>query len=122
MKFQCFLFYLFQMINLKVQKIAFFLFFEIIKLKNRRKLMDTNTPASSGILKEIRELYMLALEKGNFSVALKAQEILGRELGFTQPKSEKEKIDLNDLSDDDISNLIMILEAKLKLDHPGHAE
>lgn len=84
--------------------------------------MDTNTPASSGILKEIRELYMLALEKGNFSVALKAQEILGRELGFTQPKPQKEKIDLNDLSDDDISNLIMILEAKLKLDHPGHAE
>jgi len=81
--------------------------------------MNTNSSVSKNILRDVDDLYQLALENGNFSVALKAKELLGREYGFFAPKpppSQKEKMDLNAISDEDIDHLIKALEAKLKLD------
>lgn len=80
--------------------------------------MTTPSP-SSDILKDLEEIYLMALGKGNFSVALKTRELLGRERGLFNLKNsacKKKTISLEDLSDEDITHLIEELEAKLKLD------
>lgn len=82
--------------------------------------MKTRSSVSKEILKDLEDLYQLALEKENFPSALKAKELLGREYGLFFPKSssaQKEKMALSNISDDDIHHLIEELEAKLKLDH-----
>lgn len=76
--------------------------------------------SSSAILKDLEEIYLMSLEKGNFAVALKAKELLGRELGLFALKNTsaiKNKLSLSDLSEEDIIRLIEELETKLKLDH-----
>jgi len=82
--------------------------------------MVIDSLSSKGILNDLEALYLMALEKGNFAVALKAKELLGRELGLFALKNSsvtKDKVSLNDLSDEDITHLIKELEIKLKLDH-----
>jgi len=80
--------------------------------------MKTQSSISKAILRDLENLYQLALEKENFSSALKAKELLGREYGLFAPKSptsQKEKMDLNNISDEDINQLIKALETKLKM-------
>ncbi len=87
--------------------------------------MTTTLPSSASILKDLEKIYLMALGKGNYSVALKVKELLGRELGLFTLKSSattKNKISLNDLSDEDITQLIKELEAKLKLDQKDDTE
>ena len=87
--------------------------------------MTTTLPSSVGILKDLEKIYLMALGKGNHSVALKVKELLGREVGlFTLKNSAtaKNKISLKDLSDEDIAQLIKELEAKLKLDQKDNTE
>jgi len=72
------------------------------------------------ILKDLEEIYLQAMEKGNFAVALKAKELLGKELGLfilTPANAEKRKISLADLSDDELNSLIEDIENQLALDH-----
>lgn len=71
------------------------------------------------ILKDLEDIYRQAMEKGNFTVALKVKELLGKELGlFTKDaKARNGRISLGDLSDDDIAALIADLENQLALDH-----
>lgn len=71
------------------------------------------------ILKDLEEIYLQAMEKGNFSVALKAKELLGKELGLfglSSANGSKRKISLADLSDDELSSLIEDIENQLALD------
>jgi len=86
--------------------------------------MASDSRLSSDILKDLEKIYLMALGKENFSVALKAKELLGRQLGFfalKNPMLKKNKLSLEHLSDEDITHLIKELEAKLKLD-PGERE
>lgn len=81
--------------------------------------MTVDSLSLKGILKDLEEIYFMALGKGNYSVALKTKELLGREAGLFSGKQsplKKKLVSLNDLSDDDITNLIEELETKLKLD------
>lgn len=84
--------------------------------------MKTQSSVSKNILRDLEDIYQLALEKENFPSALKAKELLGREYGLFVPKStssQKQKMDLNNISDEDMDHLIKALEAKLKLDPPN---
>jgi len=73
--------------------------------------MISNTKRSH-ILKDLENLYALALEKGNFSVALKAKELLGREQGLFSGASHKKKLSLESLSDEDLDAFIQELEGQ----------
>lgn len=87
--------------------------------------MVVDSLSSATIVKDLEEIYHMALEKGNFAVALKAKELLGRELGLFGLKGSsipQNKVSLNDLSNEDILHLIEELEAKLKLDHSKSEE
>ena len=82
--------------------------------------MTIHSLSLEGILKDLQEIYLMALGKQQYSVALKIQELLGRELGLFSGKEsppKKKEVSLNDLSNDDITRLIEELENKLKLDH-----
>jgi hypothetical protein len=72
--------------------------------------MVTGPPAKD-ILNDLENLYILAMEKGNFTAALKAKELLGRECGLFS--SKKAKISLTDLSDEEIERLIQEIEAQM---------
>jgi hypothetical protein len=68
------------------------------------------------ILNDLEEIFTLAMSKGNFSVALKTRELLGRELGLFQSKtasSKKEGISLADFSDEDLNRLVKESERQL---------
>jgi hypothetical protein len=69
--------------------------------------------SSTDILKDIEEVYMAAMEKGNFSVALKAKELLGRERGLFS-MSKKKTFALIDLSEEDLNRLLQEIEMQLK--------
>lgn len=87
--------------------------------------MATDFPSPTSILKDLNELRHMALEKGNFTAALKATELLGREVGlFTLKKSSQktDDISLDNLSEEDMLHLIQELEAKLQLDHRANRE
>ncbi|MBY0502187.1 MAG: hypothetical protein K2P93_09370 [Alphaproteobacteria bacterium] len=74
------------------------------------------------ILKDIEDIFEQALAKANFSVALKAKELLGREQGLfltKRPPSKKETINLADLSEEDLLQLIQQLESKLNFERSG---
>jgi len=68
------------------------------------------------LLKDLEETYMRAIEKGNFTAALKAKELIGKEMGlFEAPAKKKSKkdshqLDFKKLSDADIQNLISVLQ------------
>jgi hypothetical protein len=63
------------------------------------------------ILKDLENLYLLAMEKGNFTAALKAKELLGRECGLFSHK--KNKLSLADISDEEIDRLIQEIEVQM---------
>jgi uncharacterized protein YfkK (UPF0435 family) len=87
--------------------------------------MTLDSLASTNILKDLEDLYFMALEKGNYSVALKAKELLGRERGLFALKNtalQKPQISLENISDENLNHLIEELEVKLTLDHSGGAE
>ncbi|MBI2706978.1 MAG: hypothetical protein HYX35_01480 [Proteobacteria bacterium] len=69
--------------------------------------------SSAGILRDIEEVYALAMEKGNFTAALRAKELLGRECGLFSV-SKKKRFSLADLSEEDLNRLIQELEAQIK--------
>lgn len=73
-------------------------------------------PSAQDILKDLENLYVLAMEKGNFAAALKAKELLGRESGLFS--SRKTKVSLADLSDEDIERLIQEVEGQMKFMKP----
>lgn len=81
--------------------------------------MATDFLSASSILQDLQDIYLRALEKGNFSVALKAKELLGRELGLF--RLNKKKISIDDFSEEDLAHLIETIEEKLRLD-PGACE
>lgn len=77
----------------------------------------TDTPdIREKLLKDLEETYMRAIEKGNFTAALKAKELIGKEMGlFETEKKKKSKkdphqLDFKKLSDANIQNLISILQ------------
>jgi|JI6StandDraft_1071083.scaffolds.fasta_scaffold915601_1 hypothetical protein len=75
------------------------------------------------ILKDLEDIFTLAMSKGNFSVALKTRELLGRELGLFRSKinsSKKEGLKLTDFSEEDLNRLVDKGEQQLHLDSKGH--
>lgn len=75
--------------------------------------MRTSDSVTSCILKDLEAIYNLAMEKGNFAVALKAKELLGREEGLFSSSSRKKRVCLADLSEEDIHCLIQEIEGYL---------
>ena len=72
------------------------------------------------VLIDLEDIYRQAMEKENFATALKAKELLGKELGLfglRTGKDGKRKISLADLSDEALSSLIEDIETQLALDH-----
>lgn len=81
--------------------------------------MTINTTHRIGILRDLENIYTLAMEKGNFAAALKAKELLGREYGLFSHKvssSRKTQVSLGDLSEEDIKRLMGEIEKQLSLD------
>ena len=81
--------------------------------------MQKNTNFRESILKDLEDIYAMAMRNENFGVVLKAKELLGREFGLfshASPSSKKGDVALKDLSDDDITRLIGELEEQLTLD------
>lgn len=68
------------------------------------------------LLKNLEELYSLALTKENLPVALKILELLGRQHGLFAPQNTKKSLELETLTENDLKRLIKQLESKLKLD------
>lgn len=67
----------------------------------------------SQILDDLETLYTLALEKENFSVALKVKELLGKECGLFFPSAQRKPVSLKELSDEDLDLLIKRLETQI---------
>lgn len=67
------------------------------------------------ILKDLEDVYTLALAHEKFAVALKAKELLGKAQGLFSDK-KKSKVSLSDLSDEDLKQLIREVEKELNLD------
>lgn len=78
--------------------------------------MITDYLAAEAILKDLHDVYLRAMEKGQCTVAFKIKELLGREVGLFQQKKTIDKISLDALSDEDIARLTEELEAKLNND------
>ena len=78
--------------------------------------MTITTDIREKLLKDLEETYMHAIEKGNYSAALKAKELIGKEMGlFEGAKKKKSKkvaqdFDFKNLTDADIQNLISALQ------------
>lgn len=78
--------------------------------------MTITTDIREKLLKDLEETYMRAIEKGNYSAALKAKELIGKEIGlFEGAKKKKSKkdsheFDFKKLSEDEIQNLILVLQ------------
>lgn len=75
------------------------------------------------ILKDLEEIYLQAMEKGNFAAALKAKELLGKELGLfvsSAANAGKKKISLSDLSDEELNSLIDDIEIQLTSSSKGY--
>lgn len=72
------------------------------------------------ILKDMEEIYSLGLAKESYAVALRAKELLGREVGLFKQKNpsalKNVKEGLLNLSDEDLQKLIKELEVELNLD------
>jgi hypothetical protein len=85
--------------------------------------MKNGKSSALDILKDLEDIFALAMSKGNFSVALKTRELLGRELGLFQSKinsSKKEELKLTDFSEEDLNRLVDESEQQLHLDVKGH--
>lgn len=76
-----------------------------------------NTPEK--ILKDLDEIYHLALEQGNLGIALKVKELLGKQQGLFTPKQKPNSFQKNyisSLSTDVLKDFIKDLQANLVLD------
>jgi len=72
------------------------------------------TPPLSPFLKDLEDLYKLALKKGSLATALRAKELLGREQGFFKSSPHKGKLSLRDFSDEDLQLLIEEIKTYLQ--------
>ena len=74
----------------------------------------------SDTLNDLEDIYAMAMAKGNYTVALKAKELLGKEQGlFSSHKKaslQRDRISLADFSEEDINHLIGEIERRLTLD------
>lgn len=73
--------------------------------------------ARERFVQDLEDLFQAAWEKGNFFAALRAKELLGKELGFLKTtKIVKEFIDpsLDRLSDENLENLLELLNHKIR--------
>ncbi|OJW50127.1 MAG: hypothetical protein BGO67_02015 [Alphaproteobacteria bacterium 41-28] len=77
--------------------------------------MENDKRASADILKDLESIYAMAMASENFSVALKAKELLGRQMGLFIPK-QKNQVSLSDLSEEDLERLIREIKTELTLD------
>lgn len=71
------------------------------------------------ILKDLEEIYTLAMDQGHLAVALKVKELLGREQGLFLKRKQldpTDKVSLAKLSDEDLCHLMEEIEAHLSLD------
>lgn len=75
-----------------------------------------NDTKSSTILKDLENIYSLAMAKGNFTAALKAKELLGREHGLFSAASRKKKLSLEGLSDEELDSLLQEVKRQIKED------
>ena len=58
------------------------------------------------ILEDVENIYTHAMAKGNFAIALKAKELLGREQGLFKSKTKCEAFSIDKLSEQDLSYMI----------------
>jgi hypothetical protein len=90
----------------------------IVDRRRRREVMTRDPLSSEGILKDLQEIYLMALGKRQYSVAFKIKALLGREVGLFALRSKaanKNKLSVDTLSDEDITHLIETLEAKFNI-------
>ncbi len=62
---------------------------------------------------DLEKLFEIALEKENFTIALKAKELLGRERGYFRPPEKSTslfQVDLKALDDEQLSTLLSRLK------------
>ena len=69
----------------------------------------------NSIINDLEEIYSLALAHENYSVALKAKELLGKTQGLFSGQ-KKSMFSLSDLSDEELQELIQQIENELSLD------
>ncbi len=69
-------------------------------------------------LEDLEKIFSLTMAQENFTIALKAKELIGRAQGLFSLKSpsKKDKITLDGLSDEELSQLVGEIELKLNLE------
>jgi hypothetical protein len=80
------------------------------KLKHRGKTYhdipaqnrSSKLPSRLDILADMEQIFQLAMATGKLSVALRAKELIGKEMGLFLPASQRAKIKLNELSDEEL--------------------
>jgi len=80
------------------------------KLKHRGKTYhdipahnrSSKLPGRLDILANMEQIFQLAMATGKLSVALRAKELIGKEMGLFLPASQRAKIKLNELSDEEL--------------------
>ena len=85
--------------------------------------MKKSQSSTLDILNDLEDIFDLAMSKGNFAVALKTRELLGRELGLFQSKKisfKKESVKLTDFSEEELNHLVNESEKQLLLDHESN--
>lgn len=65
------------------------------------------------IEQDLELIFQMAMEKGNLSVALKAKEVLAKRAGFFD-KPGQGRINLDELSHEQLMDLLQQIESKLK--------
>jgi hypothetical protein len=83
--------------------------------------MENEKRSSTDILEDLESIYAMAIANENFSVALKAKELLGRQVGLFLPQ-QKKKVSLADLSEEDLERLIREIQTELMLDRAERGE
>ena len=66
-------------------------------------------------LNDLENIYSLAMVNENYALALKAKELLGKAQGLFSP-GKRPKISLNDLTDEELENLLKEVEREVALD------
>ncbi len=65
------------------------------------------------IRKDVEDIYLKAMEKESYSIALKAKELLGREHGLFKARVTQKEAVIEGLSDQVLSRVIRMLEKQL---------
>ncbi len=63
------------------------------------------------LLKDLEEIYALAMANGNLTAALRAKELLGKGEGFFSSACLKKRVSLMDLADEDLERLIQEIDS-----------